>query len=212
MSVAKKMRIVTPQIAPAAPRGIGKHYSATRTVVNGGGSFHYALRSAGASRDADQPKRLDRIDQAIVSQLQEDGRRPYRDMARELGVSEGTVRWRVRRLLESEVVRIAAIADPFRLGYRVLASILLRVAPGDLERVVDMLVSWPEVVYVSSCTGRVDIYIQVVCRDHEDLWELLATRIPAIGGVMDTETLMELKVHKLQYVYPAVPEESEPGG
>ena len=146
---------------------------------------------------------LDDIDRAIVLQLQQDGRRSYREMARSLNVSEGTVRWRVRRLLDDRALRIAAIADPFRLGYTVLASMFLRVSPERLEHVTATLVEWPEVVYVSSCTGRVDVYIQVVCRSHEDLWELVAQRIPAIGGVTETETLMELKVHKLNYVYPA---------
>lgn len=153
-----------------------------------------------AMRNDDQP--LDEIDTELVRQLQQDGRRSYREMARGLDVSEGTVRWRVRRLLDNGALRIAAIADPFRLGYRVLASMFLRVSPEQLERVIETLVLWPEVVYVSSCTGRVDIYIQVVCRSHEDLWELVAQRIPAIGGVTETETLMELKVHKLHYVYP----------
>jgi Lrp/AsnC family transcriptional regulator, regulator for asnA, asnC and gidA len=145
---------------------------------------------------------LDDVDRALVAQLQQDGRKPYREMARTLGVSEGTVRWRVKRLLESGALRIAAIADPFRLGYKVQAFVLLRVSPGEHERVVEALTSWPEVVYVSSCTGRVDIYVQLVCHDHEDLYERVARDIPAIGGVMDTETLMELKVHKLHYVYP----------
>jgi Lrp/AsnC family transcriptional regulator for asnA, asnC and gidA len=152
-------------------------------------------------RNDDQ--QLDEVDQEIVRQLQQDGRRSYREMARSLEVSEGTVRWRVRRMLDDGALRIAAIADPFRLGYTVLASMFLRVSPGALERVIETLVDWPEVVYVSSCTGRVDVYIQVVCRSHEDLWELVAQRIPAIGGVTETETLMELKVHKLKYVYPA---------
>lgn len=147
---------------------------------------------------------LDQIDRELVRQLQQDGRRSYRAMARSLGVSEGTVRWRVRRLLDSGALRIAAVADPFRLGYRVLASMFLKVSSGELEHVIEALVSWPEVVYVSSCTGRVDVYIQVVCRSHEDLWELVAQRIPGIGGVIETETLMELKVHKLEYVYPGV--------
>jgi Lrp/AsnC family transcriptional regulator, regulator for asnA, asnC and gidA len=151
-----------------------------------------------------EEEQLDAIDRELVRELQQDGRRSYRQMARGLDVSEGTVRWRVRRLLDNGALRIAAIADPFRLGYRVLASMFLRVSPGALERVIETLVSWPEVVYVSSCTGRVDIYIQVVCRSHEDLWELVARRIPAIGGVIETETLMELKVHKLQYIYPGL--------
>jgi Lrp/AsnC family transcriptional regulator for asnA, asnC and gidA len=149
-------------------------------------------------------QRLDEVDQEIVRQLQQDGRRSYREMARSLDVSEGTVRWRVKRLQDTGALRIAAIADPFRLGYMVLASMFLKVSPHELEHVIDVLVQWQEVVYVSSCTGRVDVYIQVVCRSHEDLWELVARRIPAIGGVIETETLMELKVHKLQYVYPGL--------
>jgi Lrp/AsnC family transcriptional regulator, regulator for asnA, asnC and gidA len=149
-------------------------------------------------------ERLDPTDQEIVRQLQQDGRRSYREMARALDVSEGTVRWRVKRLQDTGALRIAAIADPFRLGYTVLASMFLKVSPEAVERVVETLVGWQEVVYVSSCTGRVDIYTQVVCRSHEDLWELVARRLPAIGGVLETETLMELKVFKLQYVYPAL--------
>jgi Lrp/AsnC family transcriptional regulator, regulator for asnA, asnC and gidA len=158
--------------------------------------MHYAMRNEASARV------LDDVDRSLIVQLQHDGRRPYREMARTLGISEGTVRWRVRRLVEEGALRIAAIADPFRLGYQVQAFMLLRVESGQLERVLEALVAWPEAMYVSSCTGRADLYVQVVCRDHEDLWELLARRIPAIGGVVDSETLMELKVHKLLYVYP----------
>lgn len=158
--------------------------------------MHYAMRNG----DGEQP--LDEVDRSLVAQLQQDGRRPYREMARTLGVSEGTVRWRVRRLLDSGALRIAAIADPFRLGYKVQAFVLVRVAPGEHDRIVETLASWPEVVYVSSLTGRVDIYVQLVCRDHEDLYQLVAREIPDIGGIVETETLMELKVHKLKYVYP----------
>lgn len=111
--------------------------------------------------------------------------------------------------MESGILRIVAIADPFRMGYRVLAFVLLRVAPGAQRGVIDALSSWPEVTYVSSCTGRVDIYVQVVCQSHEDLWELLTSRIPGIGGVTETETFMELKMHKISYLYSAPP--ADPG-
>ena len=149
---------------------------------------------------------LDRLDQLIVAQLQEDGRSGYREMARSFGVSEGTVRWRVRRLLDSGLLRIVAVANPFRLGYQVVASIFLRVAPTELQHVIDEVVTWPEVLWAASCTGRADVYIHVVCREHEDLWELLGSRIPAIGGVLETETLIELKLHKSHYVYPGTDE------
>jgi Lrp/AsnC family transcriptional regulator for asnA, asnC and gidA len=155
-----------------------------------------------AMRNGDTAAPLDDVDRALITQLQQDGRRPYREMARTLGVSEGMVRWRVRRLVDSGALRIAAIADPFRLGYKVQAFVLIRVAPSEHEKVVEGLIDWPEVVYVSSCTGRMDIYVQLICHDHEDLWRLVARDIPSIGGVLETETLMELKIHKFQYVYP----------
>ena len=147
--------------------------------------------------------RLDEVDREIIRHLQEDGRRPYREIARALEVSEGTIRWRVRRLTDSGVLRIVAVADPFKLGYQMLAFVLISVDPGAHERVIEQLVAWPEVTYVSACTGRYDVYIQVVCRDQDHLFELVSTRIPAIGGVVRTETFPELKMHKVAYYYPA---------
>jgi Lrp/AsnC family transcriptional regulator for asnA, asnC and gidA len=147
---------------------------------------------------------LDALDRRIVATLEEDGRAGYREMARALGVSEGTVRWRVRRLLDSGLMRIVAVVNPFRAGYQVVASVFLRVRPADLPAVIDEVVSWPEVLWAASCTGRADLYIHVACREHEDLWEILGSRIPAIEGILETETLMELKLHKMHYVYPGI--------
>lgn len=144
------------------------------------------------------------MDQEILRLLQVDGRMPYRQIARELGVSEGTVRWRMRRLEESQAVSIIAVADPFRMGYQVLAFCLIHVEPDQHTHVTDELVSWSETTYVSSCTGDADLYIQLVCSDHDHLWHLLYERIPQIGGVVSTKTFMELKMHKVAYFYPAL--------
>jgi Lrp/AsnC family transcriptional regulator for asnA, asnC and gidA len=145
---------------------------------------------------------LDDTDRAIIGLLQHDGRLPYREIGRQLGVAEGTVRLRVSRLVRSGALTFVAIADPFRLGYRVLAFSLLNVLPGSQQRVIEVLASWDEITYISSCTGRADLYAQLVCRDHDHLWELLHERIPAVGGITATETFMELKMHKVSYTYP----------
>ena len=144
---------------------------------------------------------LDGTDRAIIDLLQHDGRLPYREIARQLGVAEGTVRLRVNRLVNSGALTFVAIADPFRLGYSVLAFSLLSVLPGRQQAVIDALASWDEITYISSCTGRADVYAQLVCRDHDHLWELLHERIPAVGGITATETFMELKMHKVAYIY-----------
>jgi len=151
---------------------------------------------------------LDETDRAIIRLLQHDGRLPYREIARQLGVAEGTVRLRANRLTRSGALTIVAIADPFRLGYRVLAFSLLNLLPGRQQSVIDALASWDEITYISSCTGRADLYAQLVCRDHDHLWELLYDRMPAVGGITASETFMELKMHKVSYNYPR-PEQDE---
>jgi Lrp/AsnC family transcriptional regulator for asnA, asnC and gidA len=147
---------------------------------------------------------LDDLDLAIVSELQIDGRRPYRAIARKLGVAEGTVRFRAKRLQQEGVLTVMGFANPYRLGYAVMASLLLKIDVSEHHRVIETLTAWPEVMYLSSCAGRADLYLQVVCRDHEDLYELLTERIPGVGGITDTETLLELRVHKAKYVYPGL--------
>lgn len=144
---------------------------------------------------------LDDVDRGILRLLQEDGRMPYRQIARELGVSEGTVRIRASRMQESGALNVIAIADPFRLGYSVLAFVLIKVEPGAQDRLVEELTALDESTYVSTCIGRADLYMQLVCRDNEHLHELLHRRIPALGGIRDLEAFMELEMHKVSYRY-----------
>jgi Lrp/AsnC family transcriptional regulator, regulator for asnA, asnC and gidA len=145
---------------------------------------------------------LDRIDAGIVSQLQEDGRRSYRDIARNLDLSESLVRWRTLRLFRKGTVRILAVTDPFELGYQVLAMIALTVEPRALKEVTEFLIETPEVLYVTSCGGRANLLIEVVCKDHEGLVYLLTDTLGSIEGVRAAETFIELKIHKFSYTSP----------
>ncbi|MGH3652327.1 Lrp/AsnC family transcriptional regulator [Glutamicibacter sp.] len=145
---------------------------------------------------------LDETDRKILTKLQEDGRQSYRQIARELDVSEGTIRFRVNKLQESGVLTIIAIADPFQLGYRIMAFLLLKVKPGSQARILDVLASWEETTYVSTCIGNADIYLQFVCRDNDHLSEFLQDKIGSLDEITSYETFMELKIHKVAYEYP----------
>src|SRR5438309_9855333 len=100
---------------------------------------------------------LDELDRAIVAQLAEDGRRPYRAIAKDLGVPETTVRFRARRLQRDGVVTILAFVSPLKLGYSVLASVLLRDGPWADGRFGEFLTAWPEVEFVCSWSGVVGV-------------------------------------------------------
>lgn len=162
--------------------------------------------SAGGSKPP-----LDATDSQILSLLQLNGRASYREIARELDVSEGTVRSRVNRLQSEGILTIAAIADPFKLGYSVMVFSLVKVRLGYQQAVIDELNPWGEITYISSCTGRADLYIQLVCRDHDHLWQILTERLPAVEGVLEAETFQEIKMHKVSYVYPTFVGGSRPG-
>lgn len=156
------------------------------------------------------PDALDEVDQGIIQLLQADGRMALRQIARELNVSEGTIRFRLRRMEESGAVSIVAVADPFRMGYNVMSFCLMKIHPNQHDQVVKALISWPETTYVSTCTGSADIYAQLVCHDHDHLADILYNRIPEIGGVTSTETFMELQMHKVAYEYPSKMASTEP--
>lgn len=170
------------------------------------------MRPADSTPTNEQPSSpLDSIESQILTLLQYNGRAPYREIARELGVSEGTVRARVNRLQHDGVLTIAAIADPFKLGYSVMVFSLLRVQVGQQQSVIDALTPWDEITYISSCTGRADLYVQLVCRDHDHLWQILSDRLPAVHGITNVETFQEIKMHKVSYVYPTFGYGTSPG-
>ena len=141
---------------------------------------------------------LDATDEAILRALQVDGRRSYRSIAREVGVAEGTVRARVRKLEDLGALRVLAFVDPARLGNSVLALLALRVESVRREALIEELGAWREVTYLSSLIGRHDILLQVMCADNEELGRIIA-RTRALDGVTEVEPMLELEVHKFTY-------------
>lgn len=143
---------------------------------------------------------LDEISQAIIAELQQDGRRPYAAIGKAVGLSETAVRQRVQRLVETGVVQIVAVTDPQRVGLTRQAMIGIR-AEGDLQRVADALAAMPEVVYVVITAGTFDILAEVLCENDEQLLGILNDRIRTLPGVIATETFVYLKVRKQLSTY-----------
>jgi Lrp/AsnC family transcriptional regulator for asnA, asnC and gidA len=146
---------------------------------------------------------LDSLDRSILAALQLDGRRAFRVIARDLDVSEGTIRTRVRKLEESGVLRILAFVDPLKLGDAVIAVLNVRVSSESHEDVAAQLSGWDEVSYVSSVLGPYDLSVQAMTASVGELWEL-ARRIETLDGVIGVEALIEMRVHKFKYLAPGL--------
>lgn len=140
---------------------------------------------------------LDRLDKQIISALEDDGRRPYRDIAREIGVAEATVRARVSRLTESGLIRITAVGDPLSLGIEVGAISLLSVRPGSAAGAAQRLAAYPNVRFVGESFGSADIIIQTLHPDLKSLHHFIGTELPgALPEITRTETFQLARVVK----------------
>ena len=142
---------------------------------------------------------LDEIDRAIVAHLQYDGRMPFTNIAAEVGVSEGSVRRRVKRLVDSEVLQIVGIVEPQYLDWQAAAMIGVTVQAGQVDAVADQIAHFPEVSYLFMASGGFDLFVEVYCRDREHLVSFLSERLQQVPGVERTETFMILKLYKLSY-------------
>ncbi len=141
---------------------------------------------------------LDDINKAIISQLQEDGRRSYAAMASSVGLSEAAVRQRVQRLIEAGIMQIVAVTDPLQLGFDRQAMIGIKVR-GPIEPVADQLAALPEIDYVVITAGSYDVLVEAVCESDEHLLEVLSSKIRQLDGVSSTETFVYLKLRKQTY-------------
>jgi Lrp/AsnC family transcriptional regulator for asnA, asnC and gidA len=138
---------------------------------------------------------LDQIDIAIIGHLQIDGRRAYTTIAKDLGISEASVRQRVARLLRTKVIQIVAVSSPLDLGL-MWAQVHLRVEGSRLEAVAEAVAELPQVDYVSICAGSFDIIVGIVAHDREELMDVLVNRIRTIPGITRSDFLLNLKILK----------------
>jgi len=105
----------------------------------------------------DRTPELDVIDFKIVEMLERDGRMSFREVARKLGISEGTVYNRVKRMQKEGIIKGFSVrSDPMKLGKDLVAVIGLRVLGGHLVEVERMISRYKEVRAVYDVTGDYD--------------------------------------------------------
>ena len=100
------------------------------------------------------------LKRSIVALLEQDGRMPFSEIAVALGVSEGTIRTRVRAMTDAGMLRIVAITDPVSARYQADAIVGLRIASGHTaQAVADRLGADERVVYILWVAGRFDLMV-----------------------------------------------------
>lgn len=142
---------------------------------------------------------FDDLDRAIVAALADDGRRPFTAIARDIGLSEATVRQRYTRLVDSGVLHVVPVTDPMELGFHVMALIGVKVDGGKLNVAAERVAAFAETSYVVLCTGSFDLLLEVVCTDNQHLLTFLEEQLARVPGVRDAETFLYLRLVKENY-------------
>jgi len=130
------------------------------------------------------PPTLDHIDKQIVDLLISDGRRSCSEIARAIGnISERSIRYRMVRLINENIIHINAVVMPRSLGFSVMGDVFIEVEPGKVYEISQKIAEYENVTYVGCSTGEIDISAQVVAHDNVELYNFVNQEIGKIPGV-----------------------------
>ncbi len=139
---------------------------------------------------------LDSLDRQLIAGLKLDGRMSYAELAGRLGVSEGTVKNRLTKLLRSGALAIVPVVEPDRIGYRLNVWIGVRCSPGAARRVADGLAGFHAVRYAAACAGIYDVVCEAVFLSQAEMLEFMETELQTVEGITSAETTMVLDIAK----------------
>lgn len=145
-------------------------------------------------------RRLDEVDQRILDYLSRDARTSNRRIADELGVTEGTVRARIKRMEDEDQIRITALTNIRKLDNPTLAFIWIEVDRGaQCREVAEALARDPQIGFVAVMVGRFDILAITLVQSAAQLSEFLHSTVHAIPGVRHTECSLGARFVKHDY-------------
>ena len=139
------------------------------------------------------PFKLDRIDRQIIFELQKNGRVSYKEIARRLDVSDGTVRFRTERMISKKLLRISASINPFFFENSIMAAVGMTLARRNHQVVMQKISSLAGVRSVSNLTGRYDLWVEVFFDSRRELRKFLIEDLSEFDEITATETFIFLE-------------------
>jgi Lrp/AsnC family transcriptional regulator for asnA, asnC and gidA len=138
-------------------------------------------------------KNIDDLDRKIILALQKDARRPYKDIAKMLRVSEGTIKNRVTRLISRGILKLEARVNPFALPNRISAIVGVNLKERTHEKKIKEIEKIPGVTSAWNAAGRFDLFFEIMVDSMQSLNDILFRKdLKRIGGISYTETFITL--------------------
>ena len=139
---------------------------------------------------------LDEVDHGIIAALQHDGRAGNSAIAAELGVTEGTVRQRIKKLLDADLLRVTGLVNPEVMPDHQLCVLGVKIDESkQLEARARSVAALPEVRSVAIVTGRYDLLVEVIGPSNHGLIQFLSESLASVPGIESSETFLLLKTY-----------------
>ena len=135
----------------------------------------------------------------MIRLLQIDGRMSNIAIAQKLGISEYTVRNRLKRLLGNKTIKIVAVANPIDLGFEIAGNLKIKIDLKKADQVLENLKKIDELIWVALTTGGTDIDVDFITRSLKEFQDLIFKKISGIDGVLSTETSLMVDLVKDKY-------------
>ncbi len=145
--------------------------------------------------------KLDDLDRRLIALLMDDASRTKVSLARELDVSDVTVRNRIERLVNEEIMQVVAIVDPTKIGQHIRIISGLEVELDRIREIAEAIAALEETMYVGYATGEHDIMFTAALNSEEELFHFLTETVSSIPGVRRIQTNRVLKETKLTFRY-----------
>jgi DNA-binding Lrp family transcriptional regulator len=131
---------------------------------------------------------LDKIDTLIINSLMQDGRKSFRQIAREIGVSTPTVESHFSRMMGVGIIKnIVPILDSERIEKQTSAFVYLKIDhPSQTLIIANKISAIPEIKNVYLLTGEYNLMVKLITDKPEQVEEVLRTRIAIIKGILSS--------------------------
>ena len=139
---------------------------------------------------------LDDLDRQLIDILSRDARVSNRKIAADLGVTEGTVRGRIKRLQQDRLIAFTAITGFSLSNNSKLAFIGVQAEVGMVREVARQIADLPLITSVMITMGQFNILAISVFDEVENLVEQASDQILGIDGVHHVETSIAVKTLK----------------
>lgn len=137
---------------------------------------------------------IDKLDLNIIQEMLENAETPYAELGKKLFVSGGTIHVRIKKLEELGIVKGKRLKVNLKqLGFDITAFVGIFLEKSSLyDMVAKDLEKIPEIVRLNYTTGNYSMYIEIVCKDINQLRRVLHDDLQKIKGIERTETLISL--------------------